>query len=138
MKNVTPFPVSAASNPMGVIALNCVGEMFIDPVPLRALFARKSDADAEEIICRMLEDIAVRLDVLQRGLLTHDFDMMMRPARRIALVASQIGLLEVVTAAEHVRTCLTQEDGVALEATIARLERSFDVAVNEVWSFQDH
>lgn len=135
MKNVTQFPAPPQSTSNDVVVLGCIGQMHFDPAPLRDVFARESQPEAEEIICRMLEDIAVRLDALQRGLAACDFEIMVRPARRIALVASQIGLTEVVCAAQHVRTCLAQEDGVALEATIARLERGFDVAVNEIWSF---
>lgn len=111
--------------------------MHFDPAPLLQLFADKELCDAEEIVSRILEEIAVLLDVVQRGLVTCDFKQMRRPARRIGEMATQIGLTEVAIAAVHVRSCLMQEDGVALEATVARLERAFDVAVSEVWNFRD-
>jgi hypothetical protein len=62
---------------------------------------------------------------------------MFKPARRIGLIATQIGLTEVSTAAGHVVECLEQLDGIALEATLARLERGFDVAVSEIWNYRD-
>jgi len=34
----------------------------MDPAPLTAMFASHSDQDAEAMICRALEDIAMRLD----------------------------------------------------------------------------
>lgn len=89
------------------------------------------------MICRILEDIARRLDTLQQGLEDCDFASMQKPARRIGLIADQIGLTEVSVAACHVVNCINQADGVALEATIARLERGFDVAVSEIWNFRD-
>ena len=92
---------------------------------------------AEEIVCRMLEDIAMRLDMLQRGLAAHEFSKMERPAMRIGVVADHIGLTEVSIAAGHVCACLAQEDAIALDATMARLERGFDMAVTEVWNFRD-
>lgn len=93
--------------------------------------------DAEEIVCRMLEDIAMRLDMLQRAMAEHTFDTMERPARRIGAIADQMGLTEVAVAVGHVLNCLAQEDGIGLDATMARLERGFDVAVSEVWEFRD-
>ena len=66
--------------------------MHFDPAPLSRLFAQRDLHEAEEILCRMLEDIAMRLDMLQRALSEHAFKEMERPARRIATVAEQLAL----------------------------------------------
>lgn len=120
-----------------VIVLCCCAPPRLETGPLKQLFAAKETAEAEALICRTLEDIARRLDALQQGLFACDFSVMIRPARRINLVADQIGLTEVSVAARHVATCLLQNDGVALQATIARLERGFDMAVNDVWNLRE-
>lgn len=120
-----------------IIVLRCPDLLHFDPAPLNRLIAEKDPEVAEDMICRILEDIARRLDTLQKGLEDSDFAMMLKPARRIGLIADQIGLTEVSVAAYHVATCVNQADGVALEATIARLERGFDVAVSEVWNFRN-
>lgn len=137
MKNVTQFPVSSGATSDGVIPLCCLHQSLVDAQPLRDLFAQKDPHVAEEIVCRMLEDIAKHLDQLQRGLAARDFAPMQKAARRIGLVARQIGLTEVAIAAGHVMTCLFQNDGVALEATLTRLERGFDMAVTEVWDLRE-
>lgn len=137
MKNVTPFPTPDSTASTDVVVLSCHDQMHFDPTPLGRIFAERTAFEAEEIVCRMLEDIAMRLDMLQRALAEHAFDKMDRPARRIAGVADQIGLTEVAIAVGHVTTCLAQQDGIALDATMARLERAFDVAVSEVWSFRE-
>ena len=111
--------------------------MHFDPAPLNRLFAERATYEAEEVLCRVLEDIAMRLDTMQNALADSDFAKMVKPANRVTLIADQIGLTEVSIAAGHVATCLKQRDGVALEATMARLERSFDVAVSEVWNFRE-
>ena len=134
MKNITPFPVSASPD---VVALQCPMALQFDPEPLQRLFAQKDLHIAEEVVCRMLEDIALRLDLLQRGLAAADFGVMDKPARRIGFAARELGLTEVAKSAHHVRACLKQTDGVALRATMARLERGFDVAVGEIWNFRD-
>lgn len=117
--------------------LNCQHQLFFDPSPLVRLFAERDAEDAEDIVCRMLEDIALRLDMLQRALAVSAFSKMRRPAVRIGVVADHIGLTEVSVAAGHVGTCIVQQDWIALDATMARLERAFDMAVSEVWNFRD-
>ena len=109
-----------------------------DPGPLKHLFAHKAAPDAEEIVCRVLEDIAMRLDVMQTEMAQNAFDKILRPAHQVKVVADQIGLTEVVVSVSHVASCVQQRDGIALEATMARLERAFDRAVSEVWNFRDY
>ncbi len=113
----------------------------IDPAPLARLAAdAEGDADwfkAEDVMCRMLEDVAAQLDLLQHYLLRRDYMAMCRPSRRIEMVATHLGLIEVAVAAGHVGQCAVQKGGPALDATMARLERGFDVAVSEVWNFRE-
>lgn len=137
MKNVTDFPTADISTSVDVVVLPCHNQIHFDPGPLVRLFAERGPDQAEDVVCRMLEDVAQRLDMLQHGLAALDFANMRKPAQRIGVVADQIGLSEVSISARHVGTCLLQNDSVALEATMARLERGFDIAVSEVWSFRD-
>ena len=111
--------------------------MHVDPAPLTQLFDHTPHHEAEDTLCSMLEEIAGCLDRLQRGLACHDFKQMQAPTRRVVQIAEQIGLIEVSAAAQHVATCLSQSDGVALDATMARLERGFDIAVTQVWDFRE-
>jgi len=137
MKTITPFPPPVPAASSDVVVLPCALQLHFDASPLVRLFAERDMHEAENIVCRMLEDIALRLDMLQSGMAEQNFATMHRPAQRIGAVADQIGLLEVAVAASHVRACLTQNDGIALEATMARLERGFDAAVSEVWTFRN-
>ncbi|KQB96751.1 hypothetical protein AL073_06485 [Loktanella sp. 1ANDIMAR09] len=137
MENITPFPAPVSDPSSDVVVLNCQHRLFFDPSPLIRLFAEKDDDDAEAIVCRMLEDIAMRLDMLQRARAADAFAKMQRPAVRIGVVADHIGLTEVSVAAGHVCACIAQKDWIALDATMARLERGFDMAVSEVWNFRD-
>ncbi|MCO4848324.1 MAG: hypothetical protein KC448_10180 [Yoonia sp.] len=120
-----------------VSVLHCRQTAHLDPSPVDHIFAVKGQAEAEEMICRVLEDIAHRLDALQVAMVEHAFERIAKPARRITQVASQIGLTDVSRTASHVATAAQQADGVALSATMARLERGFDVAVTEIWTFRD-
>ena len=137
MMNITPFPHPVRRHSPGIVMLQCPDRVHFDPEPLRRLFSEKELHLAEEVVCRMLEDIALRLDLLQSGLAAADFAHLQKPVKRIALVARELGLVEVAIAAEHVGTCLARADGVAVEAVIARLERGFDVAVSDIWSLRN-
>ena len=122
---------------VSVSVLHCRQTASLDPCPVDHIFAVKGQAEAEEIICRVLEDIAHRLYALQVAKYYHAFDQVAKPARRITQVAAQIGLTDVSRTAAHVATAVRQADGVALSATLARLERGFDIAVTEIWTFRD-
>lgn len=137
MKNVTPFPAAPSPEFVDVIVLNCPHQLHFDSDPMIQLFADKGVHEAEAIVCLMLEDMTLRLDMLQKGLSQKEFMLLERPARRVRTIADRIGMTEVAVSAGHVIQCLQQDDGVALEATMARLERGFDVAVSEIWNFRE-
>lgn len=120
-----------------VTVLHCPEQISLDPIPLARIFAQKGEAEAEEMVCRALEDVAQRLDQLQDARADCAFHKIAKPARRIAAIATQIGLIEVALAAGHVAACAGSLDGVALGATMSRLERGFDSAVSQVWNFRD-
>jgi len=138
--NHTHFSVIAAPARVKspVTYLRCQAPAILDPVPIHNILAAKGEANGEAMICRILEDIAMRLDVLQSARHEHSFEEIGKPARRIMHVSSQIGLIDVTQSAAHVATAAQQKDGVALSATLARLERAFDVAVSEVWRYRDY
>lgn len=137
MENNSHFLAPVPDQENDVVVLCCTDLLHFDPSALNRLFDEKDPHEAEEVVCRVLEDIAMRLDLLQQGRAESNFAAMVTPARRIATIAGQIGLLEVAMAASHVTNCLDKADGVALEATLARLERGFDIAVSEVWRFRE-
>lgn len=120
-----------------VAVLQCPCTLQLDPTPLAAIFADKGEDVASETVCHALENIAKRLNklVMQHG--NARFMDLITPAMRIAAMADQIGLIEVAQSARNVADCAAQKDGVALEATLARLERSFDIAIGQVWNFHD-
>ena len=120
---------------VSVLVLHCRQTASLDPCPVDHIFAVKGQAEAEEMICRVLEDIAHRLYALKVD--HHAFDQVAKPACRITQVAAQIGLTDVSRTAAHVATAARQADGVALSATLVRLERGFDIAVTEIWTFRD-
>ena len=119
-----------------VTVLQCTTALELDPGPLEELFATQGELAAEDLVCRVLEDISARLAQLKGPRQRAAFDEMVRPSERIAAIAQQIGLIEVAKAARHVAVSASQYDGIAMEATMTRLERAFDMAISNVWNFQ--
>lgn len=125
-----------ARSTAAIAVLRCRDEFNMDPAPLKTLFAALPDHEAEDIVCRALEDIAARLTALQNARTAGDFTQVATPSKRIAAVADQIGLTEVSLVAEHAGRAADMACGVALGATMARLERTFDAAVCQIWDFR--
>lgn len=123
--------------PHSVTYLRCKDLVVLDRDPIHKILIAKGEVMGEAIICRALEDIAYRLDALQDAVRAHVFDNVAKPAKRMAQVGAQLGLIDVVTSARHVATAAEQNDGVALSATMARMERAFDIAISEVWRYKD-
>lgn len=119
-----------------VTVLECPSRLSLDTYPLEELFAQKGELGAENTVCRVLEDISRRLDELQGPRQRAAFAELVSPAKRIGAIADQIGLKEISLAARHVATSAHQLDGIAMEATMTRLERAFDVAISQVWNFR--
>jgi len=128
-----PLPSVAAK----VHFLQHHSELQLDPAPLADIFAHKGEIGASETVCRALEDMAERLNRLVLSHARAENCELVTPATRIAAIADQIGLVEVAKAARSVADTASAENNIALDATLCRLERCFDVAINQVWSFHD-
>ena len=135
MNNSIPLRAAPQVSVTGVIILRCKDKVKFDRAALARAFADRSLPEAEDMLCRILESIAYWLDILQQS--DADLHASVKAARRIALVAGQVGLTGLRDAAGHVGDCLTSSDAVALAATVGRLERAFDLAVSEVWHFRE-
>lgn len=131
-----PFAASPR-HACAVVILRPLDQPRHDKAVLVKAFAGRPQHEAEEMLCSILERIADLLDQLQQGLTADDYGGMGKPARRIRLVAGQIGLTDVAAAAGHIARMAARGDRHALAAVLGRLERAFDVAVTAVWEFRD-
>lgn len=131
---ISPAPSSPVTSTVTVLQFR--GQLRLDPDPLSEIYAAQGEDAAEEIVCRTLSDLAHRLADLQSLQRRSVFAQMSMPARRIAAISGQIGLVELACAAENLANAASQADGIAVGSTLNRLERCFDLAMSEVWGFQ--
>ena len=131
------IPVAAPSlSPSPVRVLQFKGQLWLDPDPLADILAAYGEDAAEDTVCRTLADLGTRITELRMVHSQCRFADMTMPARRISAIAGQIGLTELALAADNLSDAARQANGVAVESTFGRLERCYDLAMTEVWSFQ--
>ena len=109
----------------------------LDPDRLGALYAELGHVAAEHVVCRAMEELAVRLTDLQRFHAKGEFEALGRSGRMLAKVAEQIGMTSLARVATSVCDCAGRRDHAALGATMARLVRIGDRSLTAVWDLQD-
>lgn len=109
----------------------------MDPERMNVLFRKLPVREAEDMIGRALEELAVRLsqaDVLWRQ---RDHQGLRKSVRSMIGIADQVGLISVAQVAEGVIHSLDVADAVATAAAVARLQRVGDTSLGAVWDLHD-
>jgi hypothetical protein len=100
---------------------------------LAALYASLGRPQAEEIICRAMEELATRLALLERAHAAADYPALARGARGVVAIAGQVGMSTLARVAGDVALCAERRDPPALGATLARLMRISDRSLTAIW-----
>ncbi|MCR8826815.1 hypothetical protein [Pseudosulfitobacter koreensis] len=116
-------------NPRETVAVN--------DARLSALYAELGDASAEDVLCRAMEELALRMSHCERLFRTDDFDGLRKSARSLIAIAEQIGMDVLARVAADVTYCIDRNDTVALAATLTRLMRTGEGSLTAVWELQD-
>ena len=102
---------------------------FFDEDTLNALSRDLGPSVAENILCRALEDMAVRLVQIRSEYTDGDERALRKSVRSLMPIAEQVGLPGVSKIASDVLACIDRGDGVAIAATLCRLLRSAEMAI---------
>lgn len=105
---------------------------------LEDLFQQLGETSAEEVVSRALEEIAVRLAQTERHHRAGDLTQMRKSARSITAIAEQIGMTTVARVARDVTGCIDMADLTALAAVSARLHRTGERSLHEIWDLQGY
>ena len=104
---------------------------------LEDLYDQLGERGAENVVCRALEELAVRLSHTERCYRERRTDDMRKSARSLIAIAEQIGMGMLAQVARDVTDCIDAGDAVALGAVLARLLRIGERSLSEVWELQD-
>lgn len=88
---------------------------------------------AEDVVCRAMEELALRLCAIQRQADVGPREDMHKGLKALAAIADQIGLSTLSRVAHDVMTCIEYGDRVAEAATLARLARTGERSLTELW-----
>ncbi|SEK77474.1 hypothetical protein SAMN05443999_102236 [Roseovarius azorensis] len=109
----------------------------LDASQLTALYHQLGEADAEDIVCRALEELAARLSHAERCYREGRLADMRKSSRSLIAIADQIGMRLLAQVAGDVTGCIDSGDHGALAATFARLLRIGERSLCEIWDLQD-
>ncbi|MGJ8544085.1 MAG: hypothetical protein ACSHWZ_01490 [Sulfitobacter sp.] len=109
----------------------------VDSDRIGALYAQLGEAGAEDILCRAMEELALRLghcDTLYREA---NWPELRKNTRLLVAISDQIGMQVLARVAGHVIQSIDSSDATALAATLARLLRIGERSLSAVWESQD-
>ncbi|QOL81729.1 hypothetical protein F3W81_13390 [Pseudooceanicola spongiae] len=109
----------------------------LDPDRLEALYLQLGESGAEDVVCRAMEEVAVRLSHTERLYRQDRMGDMRKSARSLVAIADQIGMNALARVSGDVTRCIDTGDPVALAATLARLLRVGERSLTAVWDLQD-
>lgn len=109
----------------------------LNPSRLTELFVQLGNRGAEDVVCRAMEELAVRLADIEASYWKGEFAKVSKGSRGLIAIAEQIGLNGLAQVARHVSATSSRDDATAISATVARLVRIGDKSLTAVWDAQD-
>ncbi|WP_438990813.1 hypothetical protein [Lentibacter sp.] len=109
----------------------------LDADTLEQLYEALGDAAAEDVVCRAMEELAVKLAQADRLYRSGQIGEMRKVVRSMGAIAKQIGMIRLAVVAEDLVGCVEAQDSVALAAVLQRLMRTGEGSLTEIWQLQD-
>ncbi|MGR3621991.1 hypothetical protein [Pseudophaeobacter sp.] len=109
----------------------------LDPDKLGELYAQLGEAGAEDVVCRAIEELAVRLTHCERLWRQDDMVALRKNARSLIAISEQIGMTAMAAIARDVTQAVDSEDAPAIAAILFRLLRVGERSLTAVWDQQD-
>jgi len=100
---------------------------------LQGLFEDLGEVGAEDVVCRAMEELAVRLAHAEKRYRDGERADMVHVVRSLVAIAEQVGMSTVARVAGDVCQCARQGNEVGLAATFARLVRIGERSLSAIW-----
>ena len=104
---------------------------------LDALNAEMDPITAEDMVCRAMEELALRMAHCDRLYRAGQLDELRKSSKSLIAIAEQIGMDVMARVAADVSYCAKSGDRAALASTIARLHRTGEGSLSAIWDLQD-
>lgn len=109
----------------------------LDPDRLSGLYRQLGDKNALDVLCRTVEELAVRLSNCERFWRQRDWPGLRKCARSLVAISEQVGMIALARVAGDVAHSVDADDAVATGATLGRLIRVGERSLTAVWDQQD-
>ena len=109
----------------------------LDADKLEELYEELGDVAAEDVVCRAMEELAVKLAEVDRLYRSHQIEPMRKTARAMGAIAAQVGMNMLARVAADVTRCVDADDATALAAVVQRLMRTGESSLTQIWQAQD-
>ena len=109
----------------------------LDSDRLAELYVQLGEVGAQDVVCRAMEELAVRLANIKESYLANKGPELRKQVKGLVGIAEQIGMQRLANIAHDVCKCADENDPISLGATMARLMRVGDRSLTAVWDLQD-
>ena len=120
-----------------VTTLGQTEQVRLDSDRLGALYRQLGEANAEDVICRAVEELAVRMSHCETLWRAGDWAQLRKSVRSLMAISDQVGMAKLSHVAGDVTTAIDNKDAVAAAATLTRLLRVGERSLTAVWDLQD-
>lgn len=120
-----------------IVTLEQKESVRLDPDRLNGLYRQLGDTNAVDVLCRTVEELAVRLSNCERLWRKRDWVGLRKCARSLVAIAEQVGMTALARVAGDVALTVDTGDAVATGATLSRLIRVGERSLTAVWDQQD-
>lgn len=120
-----------------VLNLRLIETVHVDQDRLGALYGELGETAAEDIVCRAMEELALRLSHCSRLHSASEWGELRKCARSLIAISEQIGMLILARVAQDVINTLDAHDAPGVSATLARLLRIGEQSLTAIWDLQD-
>lgn len=122
---------------MQLMQIRPTEQVAVDREQLGLLYTQLGEVGAEEVVCRAMEELALRMAQCDRLYRTRDRPGLRKSVQGLVAIADQIGMGVVSRVAQDVVTCIDHGEHIALAATLSRLLRVGERSLNAIWELQD-
>nr|WP_174822684.1 hypothetical protein [Ruegeria lacuscaerulensis] len=109
----------------------------MDQDRLNGLYRQLGDKNALDVLCRTVEELAVRLSNCERFWRQRDWTGLRKCSRSLVAISEQIGMVALARVAGDVARTVDAGDAVATGATLSRLIRVGEKSLTVIWDQQD-
>ena len=120
-----------------VVKIRLAEKIQLDQVRLDALYSQLGAAGAETVVCRAMEELAVRLSECNTLWRESSLIRLRKHARSLIAISDQIGMHMLAQVAADVTAALDAKDEVAVAATLSRMLRIGERSLTAMWAMED-